>query len=77
MPRLMMILPTRSNQWICWRACGRCTAALRDFCHLALSPKEFALFRNFMKNAGDVVTREMQLRDVWHMDFDPQSDVVD
>ncbi len=45
--------------------------------HLALSPKEFELFRYFMENAGEIVTREMLLRDVWHMDFDPQTNVVD
>jgi len=51
--------------------------AFRDNRHLALSPKEFELFRYFMENAGDVVTREMLLRDVWHMNFDPQTNVVD
>lgn len=51
--------------------------AFRDNKHLALSPKEFDLFRYFMENAGETVTREMLLRDVWHMDFDPQTNVVD
>lgn len=51
--------------------------AFRDNQHLALSPKEFDLFRYFMENAGETVTREMLLRDVWHMDFDPQTNVVD
>ena len=51
--------------------------AFRANRHLALSPKEFELFRYFMENAGDVVTREMLLRDVWHMSFDPQTNVVD
>jgi len=51
--------------------------AFRDNRHLALSPKEFELFRYFMDNAGEVVTREMLLRDVWHMNFDPQTNVVD
>ena len=51
--------------------------AFRDNRHLALSPKEFELFRYFMENAGEVVTREMLLRDVWHMSFDPQTNVVD
>lgn len=45
--------------------------------HIALSPKEFELFRYFMENAGEVVTREMLLRDVWKMNFDPQTNVVD
>ncbi len=51
--------------------------AFRDNRHLALSPKEFELFRYFMENAGEVVTREMLLRDVWNMGFDPQTNVVD
>ena len=51
--------------------------AFRDNRHLPLSPKEFELFRYFMENAGEVVTREMLLRNVWKMDFDPQTNVVD
>lgn len=45
--------------------------------HIPLSPKEFALFRYFMDNAGEVVTREMLLRDVWNLSFDPQTNVID
>ena len=30
-----------------------------------------------MDNAGLVVTREMLLREVWNMNFDPQTNVVD
>ena len=51
--------------------------AFRQNRHLALSPKEFELFRYFMENAGETVTREMLLRDVWNMSFDPQTNVVD
>lgn len=51
--------------------------AFRDNRHLALSPKEFELFRYFMENAGEILTREMLLRDVWKMNFDPQTNVVD
>ncbi|WP_144096693.1 response regulator transcription factor [Croceicoccus sediminis] len=51
--------------------------AFRGDKHLALSPKEFELFRYLMENAGEVVTREMLLRDVWKMSFDPQTNVVD
>ncbi|KPP92907.1 response regulator transcription factor [Erythrobacter sp. HL-111] len=51
--------------------------AFRDNRHVPLSPKEFELFRYFMENAGEIVTREMLLRDVWNMDFDPQTNVVD
>jgi DNA-binding response OmpR family regulator len=51
--------------------------AFRANRHIALSPKEFELFRYFMENAGEVVTREMLLRHVWKMNFDPQTNVVD
>lgn len=51
--------------------------AFRQNRHLSLSPREFELFRYFMENAGDIVTREMLLRDVWGMSFDPQTNVVD
>ncbi|MEG3125765.1 response regulator transcription factor [Sphingomonas sp. GB1N7] len=44
---------------------------------IALSPKEFLLFRYLIENAGEVVTREMLLRDVWNMSFDPQTNVID
>ena len=33
--------------------------------------------RYFIENAGETVTREMLLRDVWNMNFDPQTNVVD
>ncbi|WHO41214.1 response regulator transcription factor [Sphingobium sp. AP49] len=45
--------------------------------HVPLSPKEFALFRFLMEHAGEVVTREMLLRHVWKLSFDPQTNVVD
>ena len=51
--------------------------AFRENRHLSLSPREFELFRYFMENAGETVTREMLLRDVWNMNFDPQTNVVD
>jgi two-component system OmpR family response regulator len=51
--------------------------AFRRNKHIALSPKEFELFRYFMENAGEVVTRDMLLRDVWKLNFDPQTNVVD
>lgn len=52
-------------------------AAYRDSRHIPLSPKEFELFKYFMEQAGEVVTREMLLRDVWKLNFDPQTNVVD
>lgn len=51
--------------------------AFRQNQHLALSRREFELFRYFMEHAGDIVTREMLLKDVWNLSFDPQTNVVD
>ncbi|NWK97058.1 DNA-binding response regulator [Sphingobium lactosutens] len=51
--------------------------AFRQGRHLPLSPKEFELFRYLMDHAGEVVTREMLLRHVWKLSFDPQTNVVD
>ncbi|ATW04365.1 response regulator transcription factor [Sphingorhabdus sp. YGSMI21] len=45
--------------------------------HVPLSPKEFDLFRYFMQNAGEIVTREMLLLNVWNLKFDPQTNVID
>ena len=45
--------------------------------HLGLSPKEFELLKYLMENAGEIVTREMMLRHVWKLNFDPQTNVVD
>jgi two-component system OmpR family response regulator len=45
--------------------------------HLALSPKEFDLLKYLMENAGEVVTRDMLLRNVWKLNFDPQTNVID
>lgn len=45
--------------------------------HILLSPKEFTLFKYFMDHAGEVVTREMLLRDVWNLGFDPETNVID
>ncbi len=45
--------------------------------HLALSPKEFEILKFLMENAGEIVTREMLLQQVWHLNFDPQTNVID
>ncbi|HKT57425.1 MAG TPA: response regulator transcription factor [Microbacterium sp.] len=42
-----------------------------------LSAREFALAEEFLRNAGDTLSREHLLRQVWGMDFDPGSNVVD
>lgn len=55
----------------------RARTAHRAGKHLGLSPKEFEILKYLMENAGGIVTREMLLRHVWHLNFDPQTNVVD
>lgn len=55
----------------------RARTAHRAGRHLALSPKEFELLRFLLEHAGETVTRAMLLRSVWHLAFDPQTNVVD
>lgn len=42
-----------------------------------LTAREFALLAHLMEHAGTVVSRAQLLRDVWGMDFDPGTKVVD
>lgn len=42
-----------------------------------LSAREFALAEQFLRNPGDVLSRETLLSRVWDLDFDPGSNVVD
>ncbi len=42
-----------------------------------LSTREFALAEQFLRHPGTVLSREHLLRQVWEMDFDPGSNVVD
>lgn len=55
----------------------RARTAHRAGKHLGLSPKEFELLKYLMENAGEIVTREMLLRHVWKLNFDPQTNVID
>lgn len=55
----------------------RARTAHRAGRHLGLSPKEFDLLKYMMENAGEIVTREMLLRHVWKLNFDPQTNVID
>lgn len=55
----------------------RSRTAHRGGRHVALSPKEFDILKFMMEHAGDVVTREMLLRHVWKLSFDPQTKVID
>jgi two-component system OmpR family response regulator len=51
--------------------------ATRDGVPLELTAREFQLLEYLMRHAGQVVTRTMLLENVWHLHFDPQSNVVD
>ena len=42
-----------------------------------LAPREFALLETFLRNPGQVLSREQLLSRVWGYDFDPQSNLVD
>jgi len=55
----------------------RARTAHRGGRHLGLSPKEFELLKYLMENVGEIVTRDMLLRQVWKLNFDPQTNVID
>jgi len=42
-----------------------------------LSPKEFELLHYFMSRENDIITRNMLLKDVWGLNFDPGTNVID
>jgi DNA-binding response OmpR family regulator len=42
-----------------------------------LSDREFRLLRHLVQHAGEVISRERLLADVWGYSFDPGSNVVD
>ncbi len=44
---------------------------------LDLSPKEYEILHLLMRHAGETVPRDLLLRDVWHLNFDPQTNVID
>lgn len=44
---------------------------------IALQPREFRLLEVLMRNAGQVVTRDMLLHEVWNFHFDPRTTVVE
>jgi two-component system OmpR family response regulator len=44
---------------------------------LDLTPKEYDILTLLMTHAGETVTREMLLREVWNLNFDPQTSVID
>ena len=44
---------------------------------IELSPKEFALLEFLMRHAGQPVTRTAIVEQVWHLNFDTMTNVVD
>ncbi len=44
---------------------------------LHLKPREFELLLYFCEHKDEVVTREMLLKEVWGLEFDPQTNIVD
>mgnify|MGYP000091300851 CR=1 FL=1 len=55
----------------------RTRRATVDGREVELSAREFSLAEIFMRNAGQVLSREQLLDHVWGFDFDPGSNVVD
>lgn len=55
----------------------RSRRATVDGREVELSAREFSLAEIFMRNAGQVLSREQLLDHVWGFDFDPGSNVVD
>lgn len=45
--------------------------------NVPVSPKEFELISYFARNAGRVLTRMQLLQNVWHLNFDPGTNLVD
>ena len=44
---------------------------------IALQPREWKLLEYLMQNAGRTVTRRMLLENVWGLDYDPGTTVVE
>ena len=51
--------------------------AQRDGINLELQPREFKLLVFLAENSGNIVTKDMLLREVWGLEFDPQTNVVE
>lgn len=49
----------------------------RDGKKIVLTAKEFQLLEYFLRNSDKVVSREDIAKDVWEMNFDPQTNVID
>ena len=55
----------------------RTRRALVDDREIDLTTREFALLETFLRHPGQVLSREQLLSQVWGMDFDPGSNLVD
>ncbi len=44
---------------------------------IELKPKEFALLKYLMENAGEIVSRSMIMSEVWGYNFDPGTKIID
>ena len=51
--------------------------AMRGGIDLELQPREFKLIVFLAENSGNIVTKDMLLREVWGLEFDPQTNVVE
>ena len=51
--------------------------AIREGRRIELQDQEFQLLKYLMTNAGGVVTRKMVLENVWDLNFDPRSNIVE
>jgi two-component system OmpR family response regulator len=52
-------------------------AAFRGGKKIDLLPRELKLLEYFLRHAGQIVTREMLLKDIWQYDFGIETNVVD
>ncbi|MCP1228812.1 response regulator transcription factor [Acetobacter fabarum] len=52
-------------------------AVTRNGEKIFLQPQEFKLLEYFMRNAGTILSRQMLLKDVWHMDFPVRTNIVE
>ncbi len=44
---------------------------------IELTDKEFELLKYLIKNSGDVVNKDQLLKEVWHLDFTPQTNICE
>ena len=51
--------------------------AFKEGARLNLLPREFKLLEYFLRRPGQLVTRAMLLKDVWHYEFEVETNVVD